>query len=213
MVIGLYGDRVAKQPGERAGTGIEIQKEQLRSMAASISPTTSAESAAITETVREVLARHNWKVVLTFLAMPGEVDLGALREAPGLTLAVTRTPRTGPLTVHALEDPLERHPFGYLQPREDARVIERGQIEVVLVPGLMFARDGGRLGHGKGYYDTLLASLEPRPHLIGVTVDRRVVDTLPMTGHDIWMDGLASETGFHPAESWDRGGPGRPGQS
>ena len=69
------------------------------------------------------------------------------------------------------------------------------------MPGLMFARDGGRLGHGKGYYDTLLASLGSRPHLIGVTVDRRVVDTLPMTGHDIWMDGLATESGFHPVQT------------
>jgi 5-formyltetrahydrofolate cyclo-ligase len=174
-------------------------------MAAAITPTTSAESAAVTATVREILGLHKWKVVLTFLAMPGEVDLGALRKDPGLTLAVTRTPKTGPLTVHALEDPLERHPFGYLQPREDATLVDRDEIEVVLVPGLMFARDGGRLGHGKGYYDTLLTSLQPRPHLIGVTVDRRVVDSLPMTDHDIWMDGLATETGFHPAWVSDRG--------
>ena len=203
MVTGLYRARMAEQPGERAGASIGIHKEQLRSMAASITPTDFAESAAITETVREVLARHNWKVVLTFLAMPGEVDLGALREDPGLKLAVTRTPRTGPLTVHALEGPLERHPFGYLQPNEDARLVEAREIEVVLVPGLMFARNGGRLGHGKGYYDTLLSSLEPRPYLIGVTVERRVVDTLPMSGHDIWMDGLATETGFHQAQSRD----------
>jgi 5-formyltetrahydrofolate cyclo-ligase len=196
---------VTEQPGDLANASLGIEKEQLRSIAASIPPTTSAESTAITETVREVLGRHNWKVVLTFLAMPGEVDLGALREDPELKLAVTRTPRTGPLTVHALEDPLERHPFGYLQPREDARLVKQGEIEVVLVPGLMFARDGGRLGHGKGYYDTLLASLEARPHLIGVTVDRRVVDKLPMTGYDIWMDGLATETGFHPARGRDRG--------
>ena len=193
---------MTERSGDR-GAGVGIQKAQLRSTAAAITPTTSGESAAITETVREVLGRHNWNVVLTFLAMPGEVDLGALREGSGLTLAVTRTPRTGPLTVHALEDPLERHPFGYQQPAEDARPFKRGEIEVVLVPGLMFARDGGRLGHGRGYYDTLLASFEPRPYLIGVTVDRRVVDTLPMTGHDVWMDGLATETGFHAVHTSD----------
>ena len=61
--------------------------------------------------------------------------------------------------------------------RRQSRSI-RATIEVVLVPGLMFARDGGRLGHGKGYYDTLLSSFQPRPYLIGVTVDRRVVDDL-----------------------------------
>lgn len=172
------------------------EKEKLRSLATSIAPTTREESAAITRTVREVLRRHEWRTVLTFLAMPGEVDLGDLNNDPGLTLAVTRTPRTGPLTIHALEEPLERHPFGYLQPRSDAKLIAADGIEVVLVPGLLFARDGGRLGHGKGYYDKLLSSLHSRPYLIGATVDRRLVDRLPMTQHDVWMDALATETGL-----------------
>ncbi|HKY46527.1 MAG TPA: 5-formyltetrahydrofolate cyclo-ligase [Acidimicrobiia bacterium] len=175
---------------------IADEKKKLRSLAASIAPTTSAESAAITATVREVLRRHEWTTVLTFLAMPGEVDLGGLRSDPALTLAVTRTPRTGPLTIHALEEPLERHRFGYLQPRPDAKPIASDGIEAVLVPGLLFARDGGRLGHGKGYYDELLSSLPGRPYLIGATVDRRVVDTLPMTDRDVWMDALATESGL-----------------
>jgi 5-formyltetrahydrofolate cyclo-ligase len=131
--------------------------------------------------------------------MPGEVDLGALRNDPRLTLAVTRTPKTGPLTIHALEGPLERHPLGYLQPGPDATPIDPSGLEVVLVPGLLFARDGGRLGHGKGYYDKLLSSFHPRPFLIGVTVDRRVVEELPMTDRDIWMDAVATETGFREA--------------
>jgi 5-formyltetrahydrofolate cyclo-ligase len=172
------------------------EKKRLRALAASIGPTIPEESAAITTTVREVLRRHAWRTVLTFLAMPGEVDLGDLRNDPALTLAVTRTPRTGPLTIHALEEPLERHPFGYLQPRPDAPPIAPDGIEAVLVPGLLFARNGGRLGHGKGYYDKLLSSFDHRPYFIGVTVDRRVVDTLPMTHHDVWMDALATETGL-----------------
>jgi 5-formyltetrahydrofolate cyclo-ligase len=172
------------------------EKEKLRSLASSIKPTTTEESAAITTNVREVLRARESRIVLTFLAMPGEVDLGDLRNDPGLTLAVTRTPRIGPLTIHALEEPLERHPFGYLQPRADASPITPDGIEVVLVPGLLFARDGGRLGHGKGYYDKLLSSFHHRPYLIGTTVDRRVMDVLPMTRHDVWMDAIATETGL-----------------
>ena len=179
--------------------GIRAEKERWRSISASIAPTTPEESAAITATVREVLYRRDWRVVLTFLAMPGEVDLRDLQNDPGLTLAVTRTPQNGPLTIHALEEPLERHPFGYLQPSADASPIAPDGIEVVLVPGLLFAGNGGRLGHGKGYYDKLLSSFHPRPYLIGATVDRRVVDELPMTGLDVWMDAIATETGFREA--------------
>ena len=175
---------------------VVAEKERLRSLSSTIAPTTPDESTRITSTVREVLSRHDWAVVLTFLAMPGEVDLESLREIPDLSLAVTRTPASGPLTIHALEAPLERHPFGYQQPRADAAPIDPDTIDVVLVPGLLFARNGGRLGHGKGYYDTLLSAINPRPYLIGVTVDRRVVDRLPMTDHDVWMDSVATETGF-----------------
>ena len=182
-----------------SGDGARAEKEEWRSIAATIAPTTPEESAAITTTVRDVLRSHNWRVVLTFLAMPGEVDLGDLRNDPRLTLAVTRTPRNGPLTIHALEEPLERHPFGYLQPRAEAGPIAPDGIEVVLVPGLLFAGDGGRLGHGKGYYDKLLASFHPRPYLIGATVDRRLVEELPMTDHDVWMNAIATETGLREA--------------
>lgn len=150
----------------------------------------------VTTSVREVLKRQDWRVVLTFLGMPGEVDLRSLNKMPGLTLAVTRTPQSGPLTLHHLTDALESHPFGYLQPHEDSPLIDPVAIDVVLVPGVLFARDGGRLGHGKGYYDSLLSSLHPRPYLIGATLDRRVVDRLPMTETDVWMDAIATESGF-----------------
>ncbi len=138
---------MTEEPGDegRASIGIRRSKSCGR-WRLSIAPTTAAESAAITAALREVLGRQGWRVVLTFLAMPGEVDLADLRNDSGTDIGRHPDSEDGPLTVHALEDPLERHPFGYLQPRADARLVDRGDIEAVLVPGLMFARDGGRLG-------------------------------------------------------------------
>ncbi|MGH8927770.1 MAG: 5-formyltetrahydrofolate cyclo-ligase [Acidimicrobiia bacterium] len=175
---------------------IGASKREWRARAASIAPTTATESAKVATTIREVLRRQDWTVVLTFLPMPGEVDLSPLRADTELILAVTRTPDSGPLTIHLLEEPLERHRLGYLQPRAEATPINPLGIEAVLVPGVLFARNGGRLGHGMGYYDALLSSFHPRPYLIGATVDRRVVESLPMTATDVWMDAVATETGF-----------------
>lgn len=172
------------------------EKAKWRTVARRIAPATEAESDRVAASVREVLRRQDWRVVLTFLAMPGEVDLRSLNSAPGLTMAVTRTPRSGPLTLHPLTEDLERHPLGYLQPREDSPTIDPAVIDVVVVPGVLFARDGGRLGRGKGYYDHLLSRLRPRPYLMGATLDRRVVDKLPMTESDVWMDAIATESGF-----------------
>lgn len=178
------------------GEGMREEKAKWRTTAMGIAPATDAESNRVADSVREVLRRQDWRVVLTFLAMQGEVDLRSLEEVPGLTLAITRTPRSGLLTLHRLTEELEPHPFGYFQPWEDSPQIDPAAIDVVLVPGLLFARDGGRLGHGKGYYDRLLASLHPRPYLIGATLDRRVVEKLPMTESDVWMDAIATESGF-----------------
>jgi 5-formyltetrahydrofolate cyclo-ligase len=128
--------------------------------------------------------------------MPGEIDLACLQEDHSLVLGVTRTPPKGPLTIHRMDGPMETHPFGYLQPAAGAETMDPGGIEAVLVPGVLFSIEGGRLGHGRGYYDQLLSGLPRRPWLIGITVERRVVDHLPMTENDVWMDALATESGY-----------------
>ena len=179
--------------------GAREEKASWRAIAREIPPATPEESGLVAECVLEVLKRNDWTVVLTFLAMPGEVDLRAIHREPGLSFVVTRTPPQGPLTIHSLTDQLEFHSFGYLQPREGSPQIDPGSIDAVLVPGVLFANDGGRLGHGKGYYDRLLSSLRRRPYSIGVTVDRRVVEKLPMTEGDVYVDGIATESGFREA--------------
>jgi 5,10-methenyltetrahydrofolate synthetase len=133
-------------------------------------------------------------VVLTYLPMPGEVDPGP--PARDRTLLVTRTPRRGPLSVHGIDQPRERHPFGYEQPVEGAEVFV-GPIDVVLVPGLVFGLDGSRLGRGAGHYDRLLAAHDV-PVRIGVAADLHVVAAVPTEAHDIPMTHLVSESGVRP---------------
>jgi 5-formyltetrahydrofolate cyclo-ligase len=62
-----------------------------------------------------------------------------------------------------------------------------------LVPGVLFDRHGGRLGHGKGYYDTLLRGQSM--YRIGVTLARRVIEQVPTTVDDVRMDALVTELG------------------
>lgn len=174
-------------------------KAEWRAWARSLAPASVAESAAVAAHVGAFASEAGWKRILSFLAMPGEVDLAGVEG--GFDVAVTRTPRQGPLTVHQLSDDLETHALGYRQPRADAPRVALETIEAVLVPGVLFAREGGRLGHGKGYYDTLLAKLAPRPYLLGVTLERRLVDRLPMTETDIYMDAIATEAGITPTRS------------
>jgi len=138
-------------------------------------------------------------MVLTYRAMATEIDLAALEALPGLDVdfAVTRTPDTGPLSVHRADEPGERHRFGFFQPTAIARPLDPVAIDVALVPGLVFDRSGNRIGRGAGYYDELLGRLRPDATLIGVTLDELVVDMLVAEDHDQPMTHLATSSGLH----------------
>ncbi len=67
---------------------------------------------------------------------------------------------------------------------------------VILMPGLAFGRDGGRLGYGGGVYDSYLNRRQTVPIRIGVCFENAILDTLPMEDHDVPVDGILSEKGL-----------------
>lgn len=60
-----------------------------------------------------------------------------------------------------------------------------GEINLALIPGMAFTRQGVRLGRGKGYYDRLLSHAAFSDlYTIGVTYDYRIFDAIPIEPHD-----------------------------
>lgn len=172
----------------KASDGPPRPKHRLRAaMAGRVPPDPGRSSAEVVARLEAVVGRT--ERVLTFAAMPDEPDLSAF-ERPGLLL--TRTPPEGPLTIHSAEGPLERHRWGFLQPLEGAPEVDPGDVDVVLVPGVAFGPDGGRLGHGRGYYDELLSRM-PMARRIGITWECRVVAEVPMAVHDVAMHAIVTE--------------------
>jgi 5-formyltetrahydrofolate cyclo-ligase len=136
--------------------------------------------------------------LLTYRPMVGEIDLDPLlSEYP---CAVTRTWPQGRLTVHRANVEMEQHRWGYLQPVASAPELPVDEIGAVLVPGVLFDRFGGRLGHGAGYYDRLLPRLSSEIALIGIVTEDRVVGRVPTDTHDVRMTHLATETGVRPVD-------------
>lgn len=140
------------------------------------------------------------QTVLTYLAMPDEIDLGGLEPLLGNALVVTRTPSSGPLSLHPLSSHLEVHRFGFRQPVEGASPVAVDSVDVALVPGLAFDRRGIRLGRGKAYFDELLSRLRPDALRVGVAPSALVVERLPADSHDVRMTHLATEQGLSVVE-------------
>ncbi len=66
---------------------------------------------------------------------------------------------------------------------------------VLLAPCVGFDAAAYRLGHGGGYYDRTLASLTPRPFVIGVGFASSRMETIHPQPHDIPLDMIVTEAG------------------
>ena len=71
-------------------------------------------------------------------------------------------------------------------------------VRLMLIPGVAFDTAGNRVGHGKGYYDALLARAAPDALKVGVCYDWQVTpDTIPAEPHDIPVDLLLTDRRVH----------------
>lgn len=59
-------------------------------------------------------------------------------------------------------------------------------IDVIIVPGIVYDLQGYRVGYGGGYYDRYLTNYEG--HLISLAFDFQIVETVPKESHDIPVD-------------------------
>ena len=88
--------------------------------------------------------------------------------------------------------------YGILEPKGDLREasdrrVDAGQLDLVIVPGVAFDRTGARLGHGKGYYDRLLARVRPDTALVALAFECQVFAQIPTEPHDVAMDAVITE--------------------
>jgi 5-formyltetrahydrofolate cyclo-ligase len=71
--------------------------------------------------------------------------------------------------------------------------VDSHEIDLIVVPGLAFDDQGGRLGFGKGYYDRLFANGNPKTLRFGVALDFQMVASLPQSKNDRPVHLIATE--------------------
>lgn len=141
------------------------------------------------------------RVVLYYVSVPSEVHtLRLLAEAlaDGKTVVVPymEADRIELFRLESLDDLAPGH-FNILEPRRELRTSDRAvspaQVELVIVPGVGFDQCGGRVGHGKGYYDEFLRRVRPETPRIGLAYECQIFNDLPMLPHDIPMHKVITE--------------------
>lgn len=76
--------------------------------------------------------------------------------------------------------------FGVREPRDDASRVVPQSLDLIIVPGVVFDKDGYRLGRGKGYYDRYLPQTSALT--VGVTLGLMKLDSLPRDPWDRPVD-------------------------
>ena len=95
--------------------------------------------------------------------------------------------------IHDWKKDLVRGAYGILEPRGDlVRSFDLNRLDLVLVPGLAFDREGHRLGRGKGYYDRFLKRLPRHVKRFGLAFDFQLFDAAPVGNLDVPVDRVIS---------------------
>ncbi|XP_015600199.1 5-formyltetrahydrofolate cyclo-ligase [Cephus cinctus] len=97
-----------------------------------------------------------------------------------------------PLTKWNIKQP------GINEVRDDA--LETGGLDLIILPGVAFTKDGKRLGHGMGYYDKFLAtcisSQSAKPYLVAMAFNEQLRDDIPTTDTDVILNMILTEKDF-----------------
>jgi 5-formyltetrahydrofolate cyclo-ligase len=142
--------------------------------------------------------------IASYLAFDNEVDLTPLHQqcwSAGKRLFFPRVIGRQKMEFARCEGPGELRVgrFGIQEPTGETTSL--ATIDAILIPGLAFDRQGGRLGFGAGFYDRALQPLMSatpvqRAVLIGVGYSWQVShELLPTSNLDVALDRIATEEG------------------
>jgi 5-formyltetrahydrofolate cyclo-ligase len=91
------------------------------------------------------------------------------------------------------EAELEPGRLGVREPSNSSDLIPVDQIDLFVVPGLGFTREGKRLGRGGGYYDATLRAASARSRRVGLAFNDQIISGIPTNGEDVDMDLVVTE--------------------
>ena len=132
------------------------------------------------------------KTILLYSALPDEVQTQWLMDelvCQGKTILLPKVINDTDMELrhYTNEKDLSHGAYGIMEPSGE-HFTEYAAIDVAIIPGMAFDREGHRLGRGKGYYDRFLSQLTSKTYKIGVCFPWQQIDCVPTDSNDVAMD-------------------------
>ncbi|MEW6188605.1 MAG: 5-formyltetrahydrofolate cyclo-ligase [Actinomycetota bacterium] len=103
--------------------------------------------------------------------------------------------KKGELVASCIQDfdqDLQPGAYGILEPKQ-TRPVDTSEIDMVILPGIVFDERGHRLGYGGGCYDRFLNKINPQTTLVGLAYELQLVNKVPNVPHDIPVHKIVTE--------------------
>jgi len=158
-------------------------------------------SEKILDKIMELPVFINCKNIMLYISFNKEVDTYPIANwclGNGKTLVapycIPSEKKIIPFKINNLTNDLTKSTFGIMEPKHDLlKLFNIKDIELIIVPGVVFDTHCNRIGFGVGYYDRFLPEKSKNTLTIGIAYDYQIVDKIPTSEYDVPMDFIITE--------------------
>ncbi|MGK0468031.1 5-formyltetrahydrofolate cyclo-ligase [Clostridium sp.] len=158
-------------------------------------------SRKIISTIMELPQFMNFKNIMLYISFNNEVDTHSLATwclANGKTViapyCVQKQRKIVPFEIKNFSNDLTKSTFGVMEPKHNIlKEATLHNIDLIIVPGVIFDIHCNRIGFGAGYYDRFLCRKSKSTVTIGIAYDYQIIDTVPTDKYDVPLDFVITE--------------------
>lgn len=160
-------------------------RKSIKSLVAQLSNENKiSEARCVFSTIEKSDIYKQCRNILLFASLPDEIPTHDIikKWSKGKNIFLPRVNGNSLDIIRYVPGMLKKGSFNILEPSGDD-TIDPATIDLIIVPGVAFDKQGNRLGRGKGFYDRLLSTTEAKT--IAVCFDCQLVDLIPTESHDV----------------------------
>ena len=138
-------------------------------------------------------------VVFIFISKDDEINTrpiinGLLSQNKTVVVPIIETEKDAmKISRLATLDDLTIGAYGICEPKKQKDFLKK-DIDIFLVPGMVFDKVGNRKGRGKGYFDRFLADVKGKKPIVGLCYKSQIVKKLETNSWDVPVDRVIAQS-------------------